>query len=160
MYEGLKSLREQNNYSQNAIASFLGISRQMYIKYEKGEVEPPAKTIVQLAKFYSVPYEYILDGKTVIYTYKNTELEVASPTLSYDKSSYLDSVLNMLPKLIFSEQLLVLSKLCDMVKQHSADKKEPNKKKQSFEKLIFLNNELNLNSHGQKWTREELYDRN
>ena len=51
MLDSLKYFREQNNYSQGAVASFLGVSRQMYIKYENGEVEPPLKTIVQLARF-------------------------------------------------------------------------------------------------------------
>lgn len=29
--------RLQNNFSQNKVADYLGISRQMYMKYESGE---------------------------------------------------------------------------------------------------------------------------
>ena len=63
MNETIKLLREQNNYSQNSIATFLGISRQMYIKYEQGVIAPPVKVVKDLANFYRVPYEYIIDDK-------------------------------------------------------------------------------------------------
>ncbi len=174
MYKALKNLREQNNYSQNSIATFLGISRQMYIKYEQGEVEPPVKVITQLAKFYRVPYEYILDDKigdvhvsaTYDHQYKKSysnetenSLEVASAAPAYGVSSYLQSVMNMLPKLIYSEQLQVLSKLCEMVKTQTEEKKEPNKKMQAYQRLLALNEELHLSSEGRTWTREELHER-
>jgi len=158
MYRALKNLREQNNYSQNSIATFLGISRQMYIKYEQGEVEPPVKVITQLAKFYRVPYEYILDDK-IGYDFKEKTLEVASATPAYGVSSYLNSVMNMLPKLTYSEQLQVLSKLCEMVKTETEEKKEPSKKMQAFQRLLALNEELHLSSEGRTWTREELHER-
>jgi len=168
MYKALKNLREQNNYSQNSIATFLGISRQMYIKYEQGEVEPPVKVITQLAKFYRVPYEYILDDKIggvpvfeehqYIKSEENT-FEVASATPAYGVSSYLQSVMNMLPKLIYSEQLQVLSKLCEMVKTETEEKKEPSKKMQAYQRLLALNEELHLSSEGRTWTREELHER-
>ena len=35
----------------------------------------------------------------------------------------------------------------------------PKRKMQAFTKLLALNDELHLNSKGQKWTREELYER-
>ena len=63
MKETLRALRERNNYSQVAIASFLGISRQMYIKYESGDAVPPSKTVVALSNLYGVPYEVILDDR-------------------------------------------------------------------------------------------------
>jgi len=170
MYKALKNLREQNNYSQNSIATFLGISRQMYIKYEQGEVEPPVKVITQLAKFYRVPYEYILDDKIgdipvtteSEHEYKipdGTESDVASTSPAYGVNSYLQSVLNMLPKLIYSEQLQVLSKLCEMVKTETEEKKEPSKKMQAYQRLLALNEELHLSSEGRTWTREELHER-
>ena len=110
MLDSLKYFREQNNYSQEAVASFLGVSRQMYIKYENREVEPPLKVVIQLAHFYRVSYDVLIDnkipGKRV--TYDNSEkstLEVASSTPSYgaapsnDSSYYLKSIMEMLPKL-------------------------------------------------------------
>lgn len=184
MNETLKKLREQNNYSQNSIATFLGISRQIYIKYEQGTVEPPVKVVKDLANFYRVPYEYIIDDKLahgyeaalndrtsytetseteVSYSCKESKpLAVASGTPVYTSSipsDYLSSVLAMLPKLIYAEQLQVLSKLCEMVKTQTDTKKEPSKKMQAFQKILALNEELHLKSDGTKWTREELYER-
>jgi len=49
MNETLRALREQNNYSQAAVASYLGISRQMYIKYENGDATPPVKIVTELS---------------------------------------------------------------------------------------------------------------
>lgn len=62
MKETLKILREKNRYSQNLISSLLGISRQMYIKYESGEVEPPVHVVKALARLHDVPYEVIIDN--------------------------------------------------------------------------------------------------
>lgn len=179
MNETIKALREQNNYSQNSLATFLGISRQMYIKYEQGVIAPPVKVVKDLANFYRVPYEYIIDDKLAVkesvsyekhkecsYSYNthNNDMAVASPSPAYGAAvnnsvSYLDSILNMLPKLIYSEQLQVLSKLCDMVKSGTEEKKAPSKKMQAFQKILALNEELHLCSDGTGWTREELHER-
>lgn len=63
MKETLKTLRDQFNYSQNSVAKFLGISRQMYIKYENGDAEPPVKIVVALSGLYKVPYDFLIDNK-------------------------------------------------------------------------------------------------
>ena len=63
MNETLRALREENNYSQAAVASYLGISRQMYIKYENGDATPPVKIVTELSNFYRVPYDVILEDK-------------------------------------------------------------------------------------------------
>ncbi len=174
MNETLRKLREQNNYSQNSISTFLGISRQIYIKYEQGIIEPPVKVIKNLAKFYKVPYDYIIDDKLATNTYSianattsNTDFAVSEPTPSYGAvqsastniSTYMETILGMLPKLIYSEQLQLLAKLCDIVKTGTEEKKEPSKKMQAYQRLLALNEELHLKSDGKKWTREELYER-
>lgn len=173
MKETIKLLREQNNYSQNSIATFLGISRQMYIKYEQGVIAPPVKVVKDLANFYRVPYEYIIDDKLAgsddkkspAYKIDSTSSKVvSSPTPSYGvaSSDYLASILNMLPKLIYSEQLQLLSKLCDMVKTGTEEKeveKAPSKKMQAFQRILKMNEELHLCSDGTKFTREELHER-
>lgn len=176
----LKQLREMNNYSQNSIATFLNISRQMYIKYEQGEVEPPVKIIRELAHFYHVPYEYIIDGtigdavceksmpsaegaihRDMTYPDETAEplLEVADPAHQLKPASYLDYVMDMLPKLLYSEKLELMSKLCEMVKNEIDKKERINRKKQAFQKIIKLSDELNICSDGTKMTREEIYDR-
>lgn len=170
MLESLKYFREQNNYSQGAVASYLGVSRQMYIKYENGEVEPPLKVVVQLAKFYRVSYDVLIDnktpGQTITYDIPDSkQMELASPAPAYgskpvDNSSYyLKSIIEMLPRLLYSEQLKVLAMLSGMVQKETEEKIIPNRKMQAYSKLLNLNQELNLTSNGKKWTREELYER-
>lgn len=64
MNETIRKLREQHNYSQTYLALCLKVSRQMYIKYENGEVEPPVHVIKALCKLYDVSYDVIIDGRS------------------------------------------------------------------------------------------------
>ena len=89
----IKILREQHNYSQSYLATYLEISRQMYIKYEAGEVEPPVRVVVALAKLYDVSYSIIIDDKlcsskdSVSYKINNhTEKSVASAAVLYSSN--------------------------------------------------------------------------
>lgn len=65
--DGLKNLREKHGFSQTYVASILGVSRQMYIKYENGLVEPSLYAVRELRKLYGVTYEDILDGSKPLY---------------------------------------------------------------------------------------------
>ena len=184
MNNTIKALREQNNYSQAAVAQFLGISRQMYIKYENGLVDPPVKTVAELAHFYHVTYDFIIDDslakeKSVYEIPEVQPLEVhdsatqyssgksTGNTLTYDiptrktqpQSMYLKSIVEMLPKLIYSEQLMVLEMLAEMVRNSTAEKIMPDKKMQAFEDLLSYTKSLHINSDGKKMTREEIYER-
>ena len=180
MNNTIKALREQNNYSQAAVAQFLGISRQMYIKYENGLVEPPVKIVSELAHFYHVTYDFIIDDslakeKSVYEIPEVQPLEVhdsapqysSGKTLTYDiptrktqpQSMYLKSIVEMLPKLIYREQLMVLEILSEIVRNSTAEKLMPEKKMQAFEDLLSYTKSLHINSDGKKMTREEIYER-
>ena len=99
MKEILIKLRQENRYSQSLLAKILGISRQAYIKYELGEVEPSVEIVRKLSKIYNVSYDVLIDNAVLPYKkieYKiSTEptLEVASPTTVYSPS-YNDSDTN------------------------------------------------------------------
>ena len=183
MNETLRNLREQNNYSQAAVASFLGISRQMYIKYENGDVEPPVKIVMELANFYRVTYDVIIENKfknenedtsEKKISYQQTESnyrEIAEPAVAYgpvsfsgdannldSTSFYLKTILEMLPKLVYKEQLKVLEKVSGMVQQATEERLKPAKQNSFYDNLINLNNKYHPKSNGEKWTREELYE--
>ncbi|MCQ2574279.1 MAG: helix-turn-helix domain-containing protein [Treponema sp.] len=97
MYKTIKNLREKFDYSQTAVASYLKISRQMYVKYENGEVEPSVRVVKQLCSLYQVSYDFIINdelaGKTAehnseeysFYHYKNESeaLHIASSSPAY-----------------------------------------------------------------------------
>lgn len=87
----LIQLRNKNRYSQSVLAKVLGISRQTYMKYESGEVEPSVEIVRRLSKIYKVPYSYIIDnGKKAenllgdIYKQQDFELLVAEPSYNME----------------------------------------------------------------------------
>ena len=61
--ENIKNLREENNYSQTALAKRLGISRSAVNAWEMGISIPSTQYVVELAKIFKVSAEYILDKK-------------------------------------------------------------------------------------------------
>ena len=94
MNEILKKLRTLHNYSQSYVAEYLKISRQMYIKYESGEVEPSVKVVTDLCHLYKVSYDTILGEQDYLqeksdeskgdYASKSSgECYVASPAVYY-----------------------------------------------------------------------------
>jgi len=178
MNNTIQNLRIQNNYSQAAVASFLGISRQMYIKYENGSAIPPVKIVVELAGFYRVPYDFIIDDrfnpekeqKQAEVTYQiqepaplelNDSDSAYNPSIFVNKSDslYLKAIFDMLPKLVYREQLKLLEKLSALIQQATEERLKPDKKMQAYQALEDLVKKYHPNSNGQKWTREELYER-
>lgn len=95
MKETLLYLRELNHYSQSYVAKYLGISRQMYSKYENGEVDAGVKSVVALSRLYKVPYDVIIENKlsekdSVTYKIKsdfNYDLSLASPSAVYSAAN-------------------------------------------------------------------------
>ena len=136
MKETLKALREKNNYSQATVAKYLGISRQMYIKYESGEAEPPVKVIVALSKLYKVDYAQIIDNAAGSHIakeniYDNSKISgnlcVASPSVAYGCSSPVvmnnnfELIKTIIPKLNIFEQLQILSLLASSIEKNGAN---------------------------------------
>lgn len=59
MYTRLRDLRQDMDMSQTECAKIAFISKNSYIRYEKGERTPPFDVIVNLAKYYNVSTDYI-----------------------------------------------------------------------------------------------------
>ena len=58
-YQRLRDLREDADQKQAEIAEILGISRQHYSLYERGDRELPMHHFVTLAKYYNVSLDYL-----------------------------------------------------------------------------------------------------
>lgn len=97
MKEILKYLRQIKSLSQEEVAQRLGISRQSYIKYEKGTVIPNQETINELAKLYGVTSSFIKENKIpslntaqpANFAYKmkqDSGINVAEPQVQYGTS--------------------------------------------------------------------------
>lgn len=56
----LKDIREDNDLLQKQVALALGITRQQYGLYEKGERQIPIDKLCLLAKFYNTSTDYLL----------------------------------------------------------------------------------------------------
>ncbi len=69
----LRELREDNDLTQEQCAKIAYISKNSYIRYEKGERIPPLDTIALFAKYYGTSIDYISDltDEKKIYPRKN-----------------------------------------------------------------------------------------
>ena len=63
MKEILKYLRQINSLTQDEIAKKINISRQWYIKFEKGSVQPSSEIVKKLSEFYQVSEDFIYKNK-------------------------------------------------------------------------------------------------
>ncbi len=62
--EIIRDLREDYDLTQKQVADYLGITQQVYSRYEAGNNEIPVRHIIALCKFYNVSADYILGLKT------------------------------------------------------------------------------------------------
>ena len=113
MKEILRQLREEHFFSQGTVAKEVGISRQSYIKYEAGEVEPSVEIIRKLSKLYQVPYETIIDNKVHLineYVIKDYKLEVADSGATGYSSSRARDISQVMPVYFCTSEMNYLSK--------------------------------------------------
>ena len=59
----IRDLREDNDQTQEQVASYLHMQRSVYRRYESGERETPSWVVVKLADFYHVSTDYLF-GRT------------------------------------------------------------------------------------------------
>lgn len=55
----IRSLREDNDYTQSYIANLLNVGQRTYADYELGKTRIPVDSLITLAKFYNVDMNYI-----------------------------------------------------------------------------------------------------
>jgi len=63
LIQQLKTLREDNDLTQQEVAEAFGITRSAYSNYENGIREIPLDVLVKAADFYKVSVDYLL-GRT------------------------------------------------------------------------------------------------
>lgn len=57
--EILRELREDRGLGQKELANFLGITQQMYSRYELAVHETPLRHLIALSEYYDVPLDYL-----------------------------------------------------------------------------------------------------
>ena len=58
-YERIREIRDENRYTQQAIANILNIGQRTYSDYESGRTRITVESLIILAKFYNVSMDYI-----------------------------------------------------------------------------------------------------
>lgn len=133
MKDILRSLRNENNYSQSAVASYLNISRQMYNKYENGLAEPSLKNIKKLCELYKVSADIFFknlkmdeDNSCSYELHSPEELCVAEPDIPYDvfnnqnnTKNLLTELINLIPLLQLNEQISLMSRLASIIEKQT-----------------------------------------
>ncbi len=59
----LQKLREKQKMNRKMLAEMCGLSKNMIARYERGEVEPTASSIIAIAEFFNVSTDYLLFGR-------------------------------------------------------------------------------------------------
>jgi len=63
VFERLRELRREKGYTQEKVASLLGVDRRTYNAYENGVNSLNAQTLIMLSKIYGASIDYML-GQT------------------------------------------------------------------------------------------------
>lgn len=66
MYDRIRLLREDHNYTQKAMAEKLHVSQATYSRYESGVLDISIQGLILLADLYDVSVDYIL-GRTELH---------------------------------------------------------------------------------------------
>lgn len=70
LQENIAILRNVNGYSQEEVAEKIGISRQAYAKWEKGETIPDIERCQKLAELYGVTIDSLINSSDKVGTTK------------------------------------------------------------------------------------------
>lgn len=190
MNNKLKELREKRGLSQAEVAQEIGISRQMYNKYERGDTEPSLSAIKALCTLYNVSYEELLNspaysdspvynidqsfGKKVLESLAVPYGAAKASSPAFGTENYYAQIINLLPHLLLSEKSRLLTEVAESITNEVEGKKsQPMKVDQSkvyfptheeYEKHLaeFLQaaSSSNYSSNGVKWTRDEMHEDN
>lgn len=73
MFQRIRDLREDNDLTQNQIATLLNISQSTYSRYENGALDIPIQTLIKLANYYNTSIDYLVNLTDVRTSYKASE---------------------------------------------------------------------------------------
>ncbi len=59
-YPRIKDLREDNDFSQQEVAGYLGMKQPQYSRYERGLRDIPTDILIKLSRLYKTSVDYIL----------------------------------------------------------------------------------------------------
>ena len=84
----LKELREERDLTQNDVAKAINTTRTNIGRWEKGEHEPSANFVIQLADFLEISTDYLLGREDY---FGNVSIQNNAPVLSAEEQRLLDT---------------------------------------------------------------------
>ena len=63
-FKRIKNLREDHDFTQQYVATYLNSHRVVYSRYESGIREIPISCLINLSKLYNVSVDYLVEGAT------------------------------------------------------------------------------------------------
>ena len=102
----LRELRTSKNLSQSELSKVIGVSGQTILNWENGIYEPKIKHLIDLADYFGVTVDYLIERETVV--------------------SITDILSIMLKKVPYDE---IINFICDYIKNNSSTKAMINKEK-------------------------------
>ncbi|WP_436834682.1 helix-turn-helix domain-containing protein [Listeria monocytogenes] len=60
-YMNIRSIREDNDVTQQHMAELLNVSQNTYSQYETGKIEWTASALIKVADYFDVSVDYLLD---------------------------------------------------------------------------------------------------
>ncbi|URZ87566.1 helix-turn-helix domain-containing protein [Floricoccus penangensis] len=69
-YKNIRSIREDNDVTQQKIAKLLNVSQNTYSQYETGKIEWTASSLIKIADYFDVSVDYLLDRTKIKRRYK------------------------------------------------------------------------------------------
>ncbi|AVU91265.1 TPA: helix-turn-helix transcriptional regulator [Listeria monocytogenes] len=61
IHKNIRSIREDNDMTQQQMADLLNVSQNTYSQYETGKIEWTASTLIKIADYFDVSIDYLLD---------------------------------------------------------------------------------------------------
>ena len=103
--ERLKSLRKEQNLTQQKIAEKLNISRGSYAQWEAQRTQPSSKSLETLADFFNVSTDYLLGNTDIKSRTLETDLNKTLDTVrSFDGKPMTDSDLEVIREILKRRQ--------------------------------------------------------
>lgn len=61
LYQRIRDLREDKDMTQSQMGKLLSCSQRVYSNYERGDIDIPTTTLIELANFHNVSVDYLLN---------------------------------------------------------------------------------------------------
>ena len=61
LYQRIRNLREDKDLTQTEMGKILSCSQRVYSNYERGDIDIPTTTLIEIATFHDVSVDYLLN---------------------------------------------------------------------------------------------------